>query len=144
NSQRWWNPDLKEYSVEITLDQTPKDLKPGLTANVQIFVDKLNHVLAVPLSSIYVVDKQNYVFCRDGENLRHHVVTLGATNDTHAQITTGLTPGDQVLILGIGQGRELLEKAGADVSPATRPAHSSPPSATPTPQNPMPGHASLV
>jgi hypothetical protein len=49
-------------------------------------------------------------------------VKLGAVNDTHAQIVEGVKKGDQVLLLQAGQGRELLEKAGIKIAPATRPS----------------------
>ena len=46
---------------------------------------------------------------------------MGATNDTHAEIITGVHEGDDVLLLQPGQGRGLLEKAGIKVQPTTRP-----------------------
>ena len=35
---RWWNPDLREYPVELVLDRSPRDTKPGLSAQVEIFI----------------------------------------------------------------------------------------------------------
>ena len=58
SSQRWWNPDLKEYPVELTLDQTPVGLKPGMGVRVEIMVDHLNNVWPVPLPAIYA-DRPN-------------------------------------------------------------------------------------
>ena len=59
-------------------------------------------------------------------------VTLGQSNDTHVQVTDGLTPGQDLLLLQVGQGRELLEKAGiklAEAAPTTKPAGQTPPAA---------------
>src|SRR4051812_26433342 len=47
SSQRWWSPDSKDYPVDVTLDQTPAGLKPGVSVTVKIFVDRLRHALAV-------------------------------------------------------------------------------------------------
>ena len=47
SNQRWFNPDLKEYPVDLVLDETPKSLKPGMGANVEILVNHLDNVLAV-------------------------------------------------------------------------------------------------
>src|SRR5439155_8099862 len=110
---------------------TPPGLKPGLSANVTIFIDRLRQVLAVPLGSIYAAGTDNYVFLRtnDGEP-KPLKVDIGQVNDTHAQIAKGLSRGDQVLILEAGQGRDLLEKAGIKVAPppaTTQPIDAKPP-----------------
>src|SRR5215212_2286505 len=70
NSQRWWNPDLREYPVELTLDETPAGLKPGMRVeNAEIFVSRLDQVIAVPLAAIYTVSNDSYVFVRDGQTV---------------------------------------------------------------------------
>jgi len=122
SGNRWWNPDNKEYPVDVTLDRTPSNLKPGVGAEVKIFVDRLNNVLAAPLASMYSAGPDSYVFVRDGKGTKPQKVALGAVNDTHAEIREGLKAGQDVLLLQPGQGRELLEKAGIKVQPATRPA----------------------
>jgi HlyD family secretion protein len=130
SSQRWWNPDLKEYPVELTLDQTPVGLKPGMGVRVEIMVDHLNNVLAVPLPAIYATGPTSYVFVRNpGGDVRPVKVTLGATNETHAQILQGVSAGDQVLVLQTGQGRDLLEKAGMTATTDSAPHEDSKPPA---------------
>ena len=120
---RWWNPDAKEYPVDVTFDSTPPGLKPGVTAEVKIYVERVNDALAVPLAALYSAGPDSYVFMRDGaEGHRPVKVKIGAVNDTHAQVVQGLKAGDQVLLLQAGQGRDLLEKAGIKVAPATRPS----------------------
>jgi len=117
SSNRFWNPDSKEYPVDITLDQTPKGLKPGVTANVKIFVDRLHNVLAAPVSAVYAAGADSYVFVRGEADPRPVKVNLGEVNETHVQIASGLSQGQEVLILQAGQGRDLLEKAGIKVEP---------------------------
>jgi HlyD family secretion protein len=135
NSQRWWNPDARDYPVELTLDETPQGLKPGASAKAEIQIQRLPGVLAVPMNAIFAAGQDRYVFVKD---LLHGVrpvkVTLGQSNDTHVQVTDGLTPGQDLLLLRVGQGRELLEKAGiklAEAAPTTRPAENTPPGAKP-------------
>ncbi len=121
SSNRWWNPDLREYPIDLALDSTPAGLKPGIGATVEIMVDRLVQVVAVPLDAVYTVGGDRYVFVRDGEDTRPTKVQIGANNDTHVQITDGVTIGQTVMRLQAGQGRELLEKAGIKVGPASRP-----------------------
>jgi HlyD family secretion protein len=112
SSQRWWNPDLKEYPVDLVLDETPPDSKPGMSTTVEILIDRRHQVIAVPLTSIYSQGNQSFVFVRKGISDPHPVeIKIGATNDTHAEILSGLAAGDEVLLLQPGQGRSLIEKA---------------------------------
>jgi HlyD family secretion protein len=122
SSQRWWNPDVKEYPVDLVLDETPPNVKPGLSATVEVLVDRRPHVLAVPLVAIYAQGSKNFVFVR-GENGEPHPaeIKMGVTNEAYAEVVSGVTAGQQVLLLQPGQGRGLLEKAGIKTAPATRP-----------------------
>jgi HlyD family secretion protein len=122
SSQRWWNPDVKEYPVDLVLDETPPNVKPGLSAQVEVLVDRRPHVLAVPLVSIYAQGSKSFVFVRgDNGEPRPVEIKMGVTNDTYAEVVSGLTAGQQVMLLQPGQGRGLLEKAGIKVAPTTRP-----------------------
>lgn len=114
SSSRWFNPDAKDYPVDITLAKTPQGLKPGVGVEVTVYVDRIPSTLAVPLAAIYTVGKESYVFVRKGGSTETtpNLVKLGQVNDTHAQILDGIKEGDQVLLLSAGQGRELLERAG--------------------------------
>lgn len=125
NSERFWNPDLKEYPVELTLDNTPPTLKPGMGVHADVLVNQVAGALAVPIPAIYSAGPDNYVFIRAGDDVRPVKVKLGITNATHAQVLDGLSTGDQVLVLQIGQGRALLEKAGIHIAPATQPVEHS-------------------
>lgn len=115
-SARWWNPDLREYPVELTLDHSPPDAKPGLTAQAEIFVERIRDTLAVPLASIYSHGRDSYVFARRDDNVEPVKVQIGAASETHATVPQGLTAGQDVLVLAAGQGRQLLERAGIDTS----------------------------
>lgn len=128
---RWFNPDLREYPVELILDRTLPDMKPGLTLTSEVFVDQLHDVTAVPLACIYSQGKEAYVFARDGDDVRPAKVTIATANETHAHIASGLTPGQDVLVLAAGQGRQLLERAGIDATPAAERGLGAPPAAPP-------------
>lgn len=120
---RWWNPDTKEFPVDLVLDKTPPNLKPGMGAMCEILIGRAKQSLAVPLGSIYSVGNKTFVFTR-GETPRPVEVKLGLASDTHAQVNSGLSGNEEVLILERGQGQTLLDRAGIKVEPATRPSDS--------------------
>jgi HlyD family secretion protein len=121
SAQRWWNPDLKEYVVDVVLDRTPQGLKPGMGTQAEIFIDRLHGVMALPLTTLYGVGREHYVFVRRGDDVEPRKVRLGQASETHAEVIEGITEGEQVLVLQMGQGRELLEAAGIRVQPTTQP-----------------------
>ncbi len=120
SASRWWNPDLKEYPVELKLDETPPGLKPGTGVSVEIFVDAADDALAVPLQALFSTGEDRYVFVKQGNTVEPRKVRVGKSNETHAEIVEGVTAGMQVLLLQVGQGRELLEKAGIDIDRTER------------------------
>ena len=124
NSQRWWNPDLKEYPVEIDLDETPPSLKPGVGAAAEIFIARLEDVVAIPVSTIYSAGQKSYVFIKPvaDQQPKPREIKLGLASDTHVEVREGLEPGEQIVVLQAGQGRELLAKSGIVEEVATRPS----------------------
>jgi RND family efflux transporter MFP subunit len=78
-------------------------LKPGMTANVDIFADKLSNVIYIPLQAVVIENNEDTVtvVMPDGKQISKPV-TLGERNDLDWQVLHGLKPGQKVLIhLGV-------------------------------------------
>jgi HlyD family secretion protein len=113
NRARFQNPDRRDYPCELILDETPAGLKPGTKCDrVEILLDRLEQVIAVPLACIYSIGSDSYIFVRQDADVKERKVTLGAASDSYVQIVSGLEPGEQILQLQAGQGKLLLAKAG--------------------------------
>jgi HlyD family secretion protein len=110
SSARYYNPDLREYPVELELSYTPAGLKPGMSAQAEIYTDRLDDVLAVPMAAIYSDRTGSYVFVQEGGQVVPVKVEVGRANETHVQIVKGLSSGQNALLLAPGQGRDILEK----------------------------------
>ena len=127
NSQRWWNPDVREFPVDLHLDSTPPNFRPGMGAVAEVVVARHEGVLAIPLTTLYTQGRQSFVFVRNGDDVKAREVKLGDVNDTHAVVLDGLAEGDEVRVLQAGEGRTILDaavKAGEIkiAPPATRPS----------------------
>ena len=94
----WFSPDTKVYKTIVTIDEEVERLKPGMTAVVEIDVDRLRGVLTVPIQSIVQVAKQTYCFVDVGGTPERRTVKLGRTNDKFIQVTEGLSEGDRVVL----------------------------------------------
>jgi RND family efflux transporter MFP subunit len=89
----------KVYTTLIELDQPVQELRPGMTADLEILVDRRDNVLSVPVSAVIALDGRTLVAVqkKDAKTYETRDVTLGITNDNYVEITRGLDPGDQVV-----------------------------------------------
>lgn len=98
SSQRWANPNLKEYLTTIVLNEMDPAFKPGMSAKTDIMVERLTDVLAVPLQAVFTNGGETYVFVGDAAKYEKRVVHLGMSSSTQAEVKTGLKSGEQVLL----------------------------------------------
>ncbi|MGI6662287.1 MAG: HlyD family efflux transporter periplasmic adaptor subunit [Bacillota bacterium] len=94
--------DLRDgySSFNITLSvQNPGFLRPGMGGEARIFVSKKEGVLLCPVEALYKEDNNWFVDVKTGENERTPVpVEVGAMNDMFAEIISGLTEGQEVVV----------------------------------------------
>ncbi len=122
STDRWMNPDRKDYPVDMILENTPPGLRPGMSVVVNILVDRKDDVVSVPIASLYSVGQDRYVFTPNGDEATPiKLKQVGRSNEQDIHVIDGLEAGTNVILLEPGQGKILLEKAGikvADVQPA--------------------------
>ncbi|MCA9265636.1 MAG: HlyD family efflux transporter periplasmic adaptor subunit [Planctomycetales bacterium] len=94
----WFSSQVKEYGTEIKILQPPKEIRPGLTAEVTIHVERLENVVQVPTQSIYDHGGTLYCFVRQGEGWYAQKVQVGGSNDKFVHITEGVQVGDDVAL----------------------------------------------
>jgi HlyD family secretion protein len=88
-------------NFKVTVELTDPDayVKPGMTASVTITVQSLENVLLVPNRAVHLVNGQRVVYVLRNGQLSEIPITLGASDDTSSQVTSGdLSVGD-VLVL---------------------------------------------
>ena len=95
----WWlNPGLKTYTTEVTLEETPEGLKPGMSAQVEILVDRRDDVLQVPISAVHIEKGFQVVYVETGGGIETRRVTVGLSNQQRAEIVEGLKAGERVYL----------------------------------------------
>lgn len=97
-ANRWLNPELKEHSTEILLDETAAPLSPGDSAEIKILIEDVSGVLAVPVQCVYARGPKSYVFVRRGGATDYTEVQLGRATDSMVEIKQGLRAGDRALM----------------------------------------------
>jgi HlyD family secretion protein len=88
---------VKEYATFVRIDGSQSELKPGMTADVEILIDDKKGVLAVPVQCIVEQAGKLYCWKQVGAEYVKTEVKLGAGDDRSVEVTSGLTDGDVVL-----------------------------------------------
>lgn len=97
--RRWYQAPI-EYEVFVKVLEESEAVRPGLRAKVQIFVERRDNVLQVPVSSIVRDKGDYYVVLWSEAGLQSRRVEIGPNNDKFVVIESGLQEGEQVLIDG--------------------------------------------
>ena len=92
------NFDMKVFRVMIRFDNTDKDLKPGMSCECHILVDKYEDVILAPLSSVFRDSDSSFVFIKSGPKIIRKEIQTGAEDDNNIVVLNGLSAGDKILL----------------------------------------------
>ncbi len=95
NKSRYLNPDLKLYETTISIPETYEWLKPGMTAEIEIYIKDLVNVLFVPLQAVTTLRGNRVCYLPNGDP---RVIETGEFNEKYIEIKSGLNEGDEVLL----------------------------------------------
>jgi multidrug resistance efflux pump len=90
---------IKVFPVEIYLNETHKDLLPGLTVSCRIIVDKIDDVLFVPIEAIRSEAGKNFVYKKTVTGFEKVEVETGRSNSDYTIIAVGLNEGDVIALV---------------------------------------------
>jgi multidrug efflux pump subunit AcrA (membrane-fusion protein) len=110
SANAFMNPDLKVYPTTIKIDGTHEWLRPGMSAQVEILVDRLQDVVYVPIQAVTYLDDRRVVYVDNGGRPERREVRTGAFSEQLIEIVSGLREGVPVLLLPPQQ--QLAEAAG--------------------------------
>lgn len=97
----WRDPNLREYTVKITLNITEEEakvLKPAMRSEAQIVLGRVNEALTIPVQAVFNDGATRYVVVPEGNRFRKVPVLVGQRSNTFAQILAGVDEGARVLV----------------------------------------------
>jgi len=97
SENRWMNPDMKVYLTTITVDGLHDWLKPGMSAKIEIMVDRLDDVVYVPIQAITPIEGKRVCYVLNGKPEAREV-EVGQFNDEFIEIKKGMKEGEKVLL----------------------------------------------
>jgi len=100
-SANWPNVNLKEYLCYIKLTDSVEKvsaLKPGLTAEVEIVIDRADAVLMAPVQSFVERGGQQFAFIqKDDGTIERRKVKVGRSSEDKTEVLEGLEDGERVI-----------------------------------------------
>jgi HlyD family secretion protein len=99
SDNNWGQSEVKSFDVEVTMATGELQMRPGISAKVEIHVDTRVQTLFVPLQSVFTEDGQH--FCHvavSGQPPVRRKVDVGTGNDTYIEVRDGLAEHEQVLL----------------------------------------------
>jgi RND family efflux transporter MFP subunit len=96
------NTTTSLYDVEILADNSQGNFKAGMSADVEINIEKKDQVITVPKKAIFEEDGKKYVYIANSDNKAVKTeITTGIITSTKMEIKSGISKDDTVIIGGL-------------------------------------------
>lgn len=112
------------YRVVLALEEPPTELHSGATGSVSIVTGATREALAVPTSAVTTNGTEHTVLVRTATGTKSTRVEVGVVGTTWAEITSGLTSGQRVVLADLDAalpGSATAESAGASNTSGSTP-----------------------
>ena len=93
----WWTGNVVKYDTIIKLPSV-EGLKPGMSAEVEVIMDRYEDVLTIPVAAVVETAEGDFCWVKTAQGAKRRSLQLGDTNDSFIVVKAGLKEGDQVLL----------------------------------------------
>ncbi|MEA4996360.1 MAG: efflux RND transporter periplasmic adaptor subunit [Petrimonas sp.] len=90
---------IKVFPVEILLNESDKNLLPGLTVSCRIIMDKVEDVLYIPLDALFTEGDNNFVYKKKGTGYEKAEIETGINNTDYIVVVNGLKEGEEIALV---------------------------------------------
>ncbi len=96
--------NIKGFQVEANIEDPSPRLRPGMTVNLLIPIERARDAVSVPIAAVFNdgEGRNKVVYVKRGDETAKRSVKVGVTTFTHAQITEGLQEGEEVSLVPPG------------------------------------------
>ena len=92
--------DGKRFDVTVELDPTAEDLRPEMTARVDILVEERPDVVRLPINAVFEREGLSTVNVLRGNRVEARQVDLGEQNRRFVEVLAGVAESERVLLTG--------------------------------------------
>ena len=94
------DPNTRTMLVEVRIDNSSAELRPGMFAHVSLQLERHDNVLTVPSQAVVPDKKGAFLFIASGDKAKKIRPEIGADDGINTEIRSGLSPDDLVLLPG--------------------------------------------
>jgi len=101
------DPQSRQFTIRIRLENPNEEIRPGMFARVGIVTERVVPPVVVPLEAVRTTPRGTTVTVLDAENkATTKPVTLGARDAKFVAVTSGVNPGERVVTLSYSPVRD--------------------------------------
>jgi len=91
-------PIPRNFNLQIAFDQTDVRLKPGMTTQLTVVVDRVPDALTIPAEASFQKSGQTVAYVWEGSKFQERVIEIGRRSRDRILVAKGLHPGDRVAL----------------------------------------------
>ncbi|MDR1533258.1 MAG: efflux RND transporter periplasmic adaptor subunit [Clostridiales bacterium] len=88
------------FEVRLAIENKDNLIKPGMYAEARFVREQAENSVVLPRSAVLSEQAGQFVYTADSASARKVLVTTGIDNGQEIEITSGIVPGDQIVIKG--------------------------------------------
>ena len=93
----WWTGNVVKYDTIVELPSV-EGLKPGMSAEVEVILDRHEDVLTIPVAAVVETAEGDFCWVKTAEEPQRRSLGLGDTDDSFIIVEAGLKEGDRVVL----------------------------------------------
>jgi len=105
--------DAKAFEVKIKINDSDKDIKPGMTTSNTIQVGHYDDVVFIPIESVFTNDSLSFVYLA-GNDKKRQIIETGDENENFIIVQQGITEGQELYLSKPGNDED-FEFTGMEI-----------------------------
>jgi RND family efflux transporter MFP subunit len=91
-------PIPRNFDLRITLDQVDPRLRPGMTAQITIVVDRIPDVLVIPVGASFQKEGETFAYIWAGSKFREQKIEVSRRSGDRVVVSKGLEAGERIAL----------------------------------------------
>ena len=108
-----WDAKIKTFESIVSLDEMDERMRPGMTCQVDIIIQRIPNVVSVPIEAVFEREGKTVVFVMGSRSAKKREVELGKRSTTHIIVTEGLAQGEKIALRDPFAGPEAEESTAS-------------------------------
>jgi multidrug efflux pump subunit AcrA (membrane-fusion protein) len=91
-------PIPRNFDLEIGIDQADPRLKPGMTVQITVIVDRVANAITIPAQASFLKSGQTVAYVWNGSAFQERAIQVERRSRDRILVSNGLKPGDLVAL----------------------------------------------